>query len=272
MKAAVVGHVEWVTFMRVDRSPSPGMIAHASESWDEPAGGGAVAAVEFARLAGASTFYTALGADEAGQRSRPLLEALGVEVRAASRAQPQRRAITLLDPAGERTIIVSGAPLAPEVKDELRLGELALTDAVYFCKGDVEVLRAARRARKLVATARILPVLKEARVVLDALVFSARDEGERYVPGDLDPPPLLAVATEGAAGGRWRRASGEEGRYTAAGLPGAFQDTYGAGDCFAVGLAFALASGKSTADSLIFAASRGALALCRRGAHGRTRE
>jgi ribokinase len=51
MKTAVVGHVEWVNFLRIDRVLSPGAIALAGESWEEPAGGGGVAAVELARLA-----------------------------------------------------------------------------------------------------------------------------------------------------------------------------------------------------------------------------
>ena len=61
MKVAVVGHVEWVEFARVPRVPEAGEIIHAQEVWAEPAGGGAVAAVQLARLGGACTFYTALG-------------------------------------------------------------------------------------------------------------------------------------------------------------------------------------------------------------------
>ena len=42
MRLAVVGHVEWVEFARVETVPRPGEIAHAHETWEEPAGGGAV--------------------------------------------------------------------------------------------------------------------------------------------------------------------------------------------------------------------------------------
>ncbi len=41
MRLAVIGHVEWVEFARVDTLPGPGEIAHASETWAEAAGGGA---------------------------------------------------------------------------------------------------------------------------------------------------------------------------------------------------------------------------------------
>jgi len=64
---AVVGHVEWVEFVRVERVPKPGEIVHALETWEEAAGGGAVAAVQLAKLAGSATLFTALGGDVIGK-------------------------------------------------------------------------------------------------------------------------------------------------------------------------------------------------------------
>ena len=64
MQVAVVGHVEWVEFLRVDEMPERGEIVHALETWEEAAGGGAVAAVQLARLTGTCAFYTALGDDD----------------------------------------------------------------------------------------------------------------------------------------------------------------------------------------------------------------
>ena len=52
MRVAVVGHVEWVEFARVERVPSPGEIVHALEAWEGPAGGGAVAAAQLALVGG----------------------------------------------------------------------------------------------------------------------------------------------------------------------------------------------------------------------------
>ena len=52
MRLAVVGHVEWVEFARVEHVPEPGDIVHALETWEEAAGGGAVAAVQLANLNG----------------------------------------------------------------------------------------------------------------------------------------------------------------------------------------------------------------------------
>ena len=43
MNMAVVGHVEWIEFVRVEAVPKPGEIVGSSEVWAEPAGGGGVA-------------------------------------------------------------------------------------------------------------------------------------------------------------------------------------------------------------------------------------
>lgn len=69
LRVAVVGHVEWVQFARVDEVPRAGEVVHARDCFAEPAGGGAVAAVQLARLAGEVLLLTALGEDELGRRS-----------------------------------------------------------------------------------------------------------------------------------------------------------------------------------------------------------
>lgn len=262
MRVAVVGHVEWVEFARVERVPEAGAIVHAEECWAEAAGGGAVAAVELARLAGAATLFTALGDDELGRRARTQLEAAGVTVHARPQ-ETQRRAVCFVDAVGERTITVLGDKLRPRGGDEsLPWEELRGADAAYFVSGDADALRQARTARVLVATARELPTLRAGGVALDALVGSGEDDGERYHSGDLEPAPQLVVSTSGALGG-WAQPGGP---YLAAAIPGEREDAYGAGDCFAAGLAFALAEGRPPADALAFAAERGAAALTRRGA------
>ena len=89
VRVGVVGHVEWVQFAVVDRVPAAGEIVHARETFAEPAGGGAVAAVQLARLAGSALFLTALGNDDAAAGAeRALRERFGVDVHAAARRQP----------------------------------------------------------------------------------------------------------------------------------------------------------------------------------------
>jgi ribokinase len=265
MRAAVVGHVEWIEFVRVERVPVAGEIVHALDAWEEPGGGGAVSAVQLRKLVGEATLFTALGDDELGRRAHEGIEALGVRLRVAWRPEPQRRAVVHVDAAGERTITVIGARLGPRADDPLPWEELERADGVYFTAGDPGAVRAARAAGTLVATPRGLEVLAESRVELDALVASGKDVGERYEPGQLEPPPRLVVRTEGAAGGTWERPGGESGRYEATPLPGPVVDSYGCGDSFAAGLTFGLGEGRALDDALELAARCGAACLTGRG-------
>jgi ribokinase len=269
VRVAVVGHVEWVEFARVQRLPMAGEIIHASEWWAEAAGGGGVASVQLARMAGSCTLYTAFGAGELGARAREQLEDLGVRVEALQHDEPQRRGFTFVDGQGERTITIVGEKLVPRADDLLAWGELSHADAVYFVSGDADALRVARGARVLVATARVLPTIGEAAVELDALVRSARDSSESYARGQLWPEPRLVVSTAGGRGGVWEASDGRSGSYEAAPLPGPLEDAYGAGDSFAAGLAFALGRGDGLEEAVVFAARRSAEAMSRRGAHGR---
>ena len=102
LNLAVVGHQEWVTFLEVDELPRPGRIGRASRDLEEPAGAGAVVAVQLARLTGRRVlFFTALGRDSIGERSEQRLKELGVEPVVAWREQPSRRGISLVDPGGD---------------------------------------------------------------------------------------------------------------------------------------------------------------------------
>lgn len=265
MRMGVVGHVEWVEFLAVDGPPRSGGILHGQEAWSEAAGGGAVAAVDMARMEGACTLLTALGDDAIGRGIPDALELHGVDVVASTVPGAHRRAVTLIEPSGERTIVVVGEAQA---RWGLLPSAVEGMDGVYFCKGNAESVRSARSARVLVGTARCLPVLQQAGVRLDALVMSNSDPAEAYGPGDLDPVPALVAVTEGAAGGRWFTDDGREGRWAAAPVPGREEDAYGCGDSFAAGLTVALARGMDADAATAFAATRGALALARRGAHG----
>ena len=267
MRAAVVGHVEWVRFARVERVPEPGAIVTATESWEEPGGGGADAAGELVRLGAEVDFFLAVGNDAVGAQARDALGKLGCRVHAATRDAPQRLAFTYVDGEGERTITLVGEKLHPHGADALPWDELADIDAVYFSAGDVDALRAARQARVLVATARELETLVEAQVPIDALVRSGLDPSEAYEPGLLDPAPGLVVSTMGRAGGTFI-AGDEEGTFASAEVSASIVDAYGAGDSFAAGLTFALGRGDDPQTALAFAAQCGAIALTRRGAHG----
>jgi ribokinase len=292
-RVAVVGHVEWVQFARVDHVPRAGEVVHAREPFEEPAGGGAVAAVQLARLAGGASLLTALGDDALAGRSIARLGELGVEAfssqavssQAVSAGRPStrtvpaktvpaqttatRRAATLVDEAGERTIITYGPRLEPRGEDaELPWAELARMDAVYFTAGDLAALRAARAARVLVASPRAGEVLGHG-VELDALVLSGEDEIERREAERVGAEARLVVSTEGAHGGVYRERGGMSGTWIAAPLPGAPVDAYGCGDSFAAGLTYALGAGLELPAALALAARCGATCLTGHGPYER---
>jgi len=263
-RVAVVGHVEWMEFVRVPALPAPGDIVHASEVWEEAGGGGAVAAVQLAKLGGGCDFFCALGTDERARRSARSLEAHGVRVHAAPRDVPQRHGFTHIDGDGERTITVIGERIVPHGDDPLPWALLAEIDGVYFTGGDAGALRAARQAGALVATPRADATLLEAGVRLDALVRSGSDEGEQLDAARLDPPPRYVVTTAGGRGGRWEADDGSSGTWEAAPLPGPARDAYGAGDSFAAALAYGLGDGRGIEGACELAARAGAHKLAGR--------
>jgi ribokinase len=268
VRVAVVGHVEWVEFVRGDHVPAAGEIVHASASFQEPAGGGAVAAVQLARMVGRSTLLTALGPDELAARAEERLSELGVRVDAATREAPTRRAHTFLDSRGERTITTIGERLEPKRADPLDWDALDGADGVYVTAADDDALRAARQAKVLVASPRTGMVLAESGLMLDALIYSDRDEFESSIAKALEPRPALLVATHGADGGRYETAGGESGIWKPAPLPGPMVDAYGSGDTFAAAVTYGLAAGETVESSLELAAEASASCLTRSGPYG----
>lgn len=269
MRVAVVGHVEWVTFGLVDRVPRAGEIVNASETWDEPAGGGAVAAVQLAKLAGACDLFTAVGDDEIGELSERGLTSLGLTVHAAIRDDKTRRAVALIDHGNERTIMTLGERLEPRGDDPFPWDRLDGADLAYVTAGDPEAFAAARKARLLVVTSRALEPLAASGVTPDVLVGSARDQAEAFDSGAIASPTTLFVRTAGLAGGTWER-DGESGRWKSPSLtqdddPETPADAYGAGDSFAATLAYGLAAGFEIPAAIKLAARAGSACASGRG-------
>jgi len=266
VRAGVVGHIEWIQFAVVPRLPLAGEILHVREAFELAAGGGAVAAVQLARLAGGARFLTAVGDDGHGERSVAELRERGLDVAAAVRpGERTRRGFTYLDDDHERTITILDPRIVPHAADPLpwdRLGEL---DAVYFTGGDVGALRAARAAKVLVVTPRALDVLRAAAIEVDAIVFSANDAGEVFDPAALEPPARMTFATRGADGGDWHLRGGVSGTWEPHEPPGHQVDAYGSGDAFAAGLTYGLGAGMGPLEAARLGARCGAACLTGRG-------
>lgn len=257
MRVAVIGHIEWTTHGRAPFIPAPGQIVHLSDPLEEPAGGGAVSAVGLARMGAETSFYTALGSDG---RSAPILERMGVTVQGAPRDAHQTRAVTMTDPAGERTIVVTGPNLHPDADDPLPWDRLADVDGVYFTGLDPRTLELARAAPVLVVTARRFESLVESRVRADVLIGSRTDPGEQFDLSRLAVQPDHIVVTDGRRGGTG---------YAPVEPPGPVVDTYGAGDTFAAGVTFGLAAGRPLEQALQFGAEQAAKVVTWRGAYPR---
>jgi ribokinase len=278
VKLAVVGHVEWVDFVLVDRLPAVGEIVAAGDAWEAPAGGGTMAASALHSLTGAATFFCAVGRDGRGFATLEDLRGAGLEVIAAMRGdRDQRRTLTYLTADGERTITVLAPPLVPHGDDGLPWTELEDYDGVLFFAGDAAAARACRAAKVMVSTGRARAALLEAGVQVDALVGSA-DDVDEAVDDELlmASRPRWVVETEGERGGAWwepgaaegdaaeRRDESARGRWTAAPLPGEPVDTFGCGDAFAAALMAGLAAGRSIDDACALGARVGAALRCER--------
>lgn len=268
MRVAVVGHVEWTKLAQVDRVPEAGDVLHADRLWEGPGGGGAIAAVQLAKLAGECTFLTALGDDSAGRRSRRELERQGVRVLAAMREEPTREAVSMIDATRERTTMTLGGRLQPACDDPLPWDELGSFDAVYFVAGDVALLRRARAAAVLVVTCREIATAAAAAVALDAMVGSGRDPAERYDADAMAEPPAYLVVTDGANGGTVAVRGDAPRPYRAVSLPGPLVDTYGVGDNFAGALTYGLAATGGIDGALAIATRCAAACAAGRGPFG----
>jgi ribokinase len=265
-RVAVVGHVEWVEFVRLQDYPPRGGLVQSTLVNEHAAGGAVIAAAVLRSLGAEVEFFCALGDDERARHSERELTARGIMVHAARRAQPSRFVFTMADDGGERTIVTVGERLQPAGDDDLDWERLATIDGVYFTAGDNGALAAARTAGALVITPRAgdhaAGLTAAPRV--DATVYSVNDREEVGWAADWEPYSRLMVATEGAHGGSWWGES--SGRWPAAPLPGPAKDSYGCGDSFAAGVTFGLASGASVAEAAAIGARCGAEMLTRVGA------
>ncbi len=241
LKLAVIGHIEWVTFLKVDQLPIAGEISHAKDYFEEAAGGAAVAAVQMARLINEPVdLITSLGKDNNGEKCYERLIKLGLNLKVAWRDKPTRKGISLISKDGERAITVIGERLQPIASDNLPWSDMKNYDGIFITATDKEGIRHASKARFVAATPRTgQATLKNSKVKINALIGSGLDPGEKINYEELVPKPDIYIATEGKLGGT---VYPKEYKYKAIKPSSQEIDTYGCGDCFAGAVTTALAA------------------------------
>ncbi len=254
LNLAVVGHVEWMTFLSVDKLPKAGLISHSKMCFEEPAGGGAVTAAQMRKLIGKPVdFYTVLGKDPIGEKCYERLTELGLKLFVSWKDKPTRKGISFVDSDGERAITVIGERLQPDSSDMLPWENLKKYHGIFLTACDSKIINMAREANVLVATPRVgKEVLIKSKVKLDALIGSGLDPDEQI---DLiNPLPSLKISTHGKHGGEIYPG----GHFEAVELKTEAIDTYGCGDSFAAGVTAALAAGWTTEQAISLGAHCGA--------------
>ena len=237
---AVIGHVEWINFLKVDQLPIPGVISHSKKSHEYPAGGGSIIAKTLSELSlNQIHFFTALGNDDYGQKCFKILTNMGIKLHVAWRDKPTRRGFSLIDSQGERAITVIGERLAPKHKDNLEWNILKKMDGIFITASDPEIFKMARLAPILCTTPRVgLDTINRSNVLLDGLIGSNLDPGEVFSFSELLVKPRYIIKTEGEKGG----IIFPGGRYKALKNKKRKVDSYGCGDSFAAGILYGMAS------------------------------
>jgi len=235
-----LGHIEWISFLKVDQLPKPGIISHSNNSYDMPAGGGSVIAKTLTELSKNEVhFFTSLGNDFYGKQSYKILKDMGINLHVAWRNKPTRKGFSLIDKTGERSITVIGERLEPNLKDKLNWSILEKMDGVFLTAGDISLLIESRKAKVLCLTPRFgIDKINKTNIKFDGLIGSNLDSGEYFENNDLKIKPRFVIKTEGEKGGICIPG----GRYQASNIKLKKIDSYGCGDSFAAGILYGLAS------------------------------
>ena len=245
---AVIGHTEWINFLKVDYLPMPGIISHAERSYEQPAGGGAVIAKALRDLTkGEVHFFTSLGNDFLGYESYKILEQMGLKMHVSWRNKSTRKGFSLIDDKGERSITIIGERLSPNYLDNLNWNILENMDGIFITAGDAEIFKTSRKAKTLCSTPRAgIKLINKSKIQLDALIGSNLDPGEKFHISQLKVIPKYIFKTEGEKGGIVIPG----GRFSALKNSKTKIDSYGCGDSFAAGILYGLASKWSIDETL----------------------
>jgi len=238
LKFAVIGHIEWINFLKVDLLPEPGIITHANTSLELPAGGGALIAKTLYELSNNEIhFFTSLGKDYYGEKSFDFFKKIGINLHVAWRSEPTRKGFSLIDKKGERSITIIGKRLAPSFNDDLDWEILRDMDGIFITAGDNNLFKKAREANVLCTTPRVgIDLINQSKVILDAIIGSNLDPDESFLLSDLNEKHRYVIKTEGEKGGICIPGGG----FNAINNKSQKIDSYGCGDSFAAGILYGL--------------------------------
>ena len=248
LKFAVIGHIEWMNFIKVDQLPKAGLISHSKKFLECPAGGGTVIAKALRELTNSEVhFFTALGNDFYGDQCLNILKNMGIKLHVAWRDKPTRKGFSIVDSDGERSITIIGDRIAPTNKDNLDWSILKDMDGIFITAADKGIFKKARSTKTLCTTPRVgLNIINESGIFLDGLIGSNLDPGEVFSLNELRFKPKFIIKTEGENGG----IVFPGGRYKAIKNKKNKIDSYGCGDSFAAGILYGLSSNWDIEESL----------------------
>ena len=202
-RVAVVGHVEFVEFLEIERLPVEGEVLHATGAFTRAAGGGGVAAVVLAGLGAEVHFFHGAG-------SRPRRRSGRRRADRARRADARRLAQRADPPGGNAP---QGRWRADDRHDRratqsprqrpAQVGAVARRRRRLLHGGGHGALQRSREARELVATPRARDALEGDGPIVDALVFARHDQEESDLAKRFARRARLFVSTDGADGGNW---------------------------------------------------------------------
>lgn len=286
-KIAVIGSLNMDIVIESERIPQAGETVLGNRVHFLPGGKGANQAVALARLGAETAMIGCLGQDAFGDQLLHGLRAEGIQTDGVkiTKEAPTGTAHIILSEGDNRIIVVPGANdlCTP---DDIKRNEqvIAWADAVLL---QLEIplatveyaIKLAKKHGKTVFL-NPAPVREITNQMLRGVDYLTPNEAEleKLVGVNLSGPQALnhamqslldmgvshVVTTLGAAGSVYLDKQGLTEKVNGHSVN--VVDTTGAGDCFNAGLTFALSSGKSVSEALIFANQVSALAVTKLGA------